>query len=358
MKKVLVLGLGDTYGGVEQYFVTRLPYLLNQAQIDFAYPVGINVPYKDKLRGINLVRIPKLSTPFLYYSYLKNIINTEHYDIVYSNQAFANGILYLAVQNSSAKLIVHAHNTRIDIPNNFKRNAMVFYHYVSRLLFTNLVDCKYGCSREACEWIFGSSKKATIRKDSIKAKDYKYNNEIRNKVRVDLNLQGKIVFGHIGRFSKQKNHDFLIDVFNVVHKKEPRSILLLIGDGELKKSVLKRVQELKLSKAVLFLGKRSDVPQLLQAMDCFVLPSLFEGLGIVAIEAQAAGLPCVLSNNIPHEAKVIPSTKFIDLKMSKDYWADELISSAQMSRIDAFNVVKELGYDLKTNMEKCVDFFL
>lgn len=352
MKKVLVLGLGDTYGGVEQYFVTRLPYLLNQAQIDFAYPVGINVPYKDKLRGINLVRIPKLSTPFLYYSYLKNIINTEHYDIVYSNQAFANGILYLAVQNSSAKLIVHAHNTRIDIPNNFKRNAMVFYHYVSRLLFTNLVDCKYGCSREACEWIFGSSKKATIRKDSIKAKDYKYNNEIRNKVRVDLNLQGKIVFGHIGRFSKQKNHDFLIDVFNVVHKKEPRSILLLIGDGELKKSVLKRVQELKLSKAVLFLGKRSDVPQLLQAMDCFVLPSLFEGLGIVAIEAQAAGLPCVLSNNIPHEAKVIPSTKFIDLKMSKDYWADELISSAQMSRIDAFNVVKELGYDLKTNMEK------
>ena len=76
MKKVLVLGLGDTYGGVEQYFVTRLPYLLNQAQIDFAYPVGINVPYKDKLRGTNLVRIPKLSTPFLYYSYLKNIINT------------------------------------------------------------------------------------------------------------------------------------------------------------------------------------------------------------------------------------------------------------------------------------------
>ena len=115
MKKVLVLGLGDTYGGVEQYFVTRLPYLLNQAQIDFAYPVGINVSYKDKLRGTNLVRIPKLSTPFLYYSYLKNIINTEHYDIVYSNQAFANGILYLAVQNSSAKLIVHAHNTRIDM---------------------------------------------------------------------------------------------------------------------------------------------------------------------------------------------------------------------------------------------------
>lgn len=357
MKKVLVLGLGDTYGGVEQYFVTRLPYLLNQAQIDFAYPVGINVPYKDKLRGTNLVRIPKLSTPFLYYSYLKNIINTEHYDIVDSNQAFANGILYLAVQNSSAKLIVHAHNTRIDIPNNFKRSALVLYHYISRFLFTILVDCKYGCSGKACEWVFGSLKKATIRKNSINAKDYKFNSETRNRVRADLNLQGKIVFGHIGRFSKQKNHDFLIDIFNAAHKKEPRSILLLIGDGELKESIKKKVQELKLSKAVLFLGKRNDVPSLLQAMDCFVLPSLFEGLGIVAIEAQAAGLPCVLSNNVPTEAKVITSTKFIDLRKSKDYWADELISSAQMPRIDAFNLVKESGYDLKTNMEKCVDFF-
>lgn len=359
MKRVLVFGLGETFGGVEQYFFSRLNYLTEQAIVDFAYPVGTKISYKDKFKNWNcqIITIPKLSRPLSYFSCIKKIIKAKHYDIVYSNQAFANGLLYLAVKQAGAKLIVHAHNTSIAINDFAKEVVLKYYHYLSRFLFTGIIDSKYGCSKEAYIWMFGESNNISIRKNAIDAILYQYNFETREKIRKELKLQGSLVFGHIGRFSIQKNHTFLIDVFRVVHQKYPESKLLLIGDGELKDRIVDKVQRLNLIDSVLFLGQRNDVPDILQAMDCFVLPSLFEGLGIVSIEAQAAGLPCALSNNVPKEVKIIESVRFISLNESLDYWTNELLLLGNLSRINSFKQIKDAGYDLKTSMMSLSDFF-
>jgi glycosyltransferase involved in cell wall biosynthesis len=219
----------------------------------------------------------------------------------------------------------------------------------------------FACSKNAGKWLFGKKQiklnDVMVLNNAVNAKDFKFNIKIRNKIRAELGLKDEIVIGHIGRFNKQKNHEFLIEIFNAIHKKKTNAILLLIGDGHLRATIERKVETLGLSSHVRILGVRSDIPELMQAMDLFLFPSLFEGLPVVLVEAQAAGLKCIVSDTITKESDITGRVDFISLNQTPEYWAS-LILSQSYEHVETSQALQENGYDAVTNAQWLENFYL
>lgn len=198
-----------------------------------------------------------------------------------------------------------------------------------------------------------------IIKNAIDIEKYKFNEKIRNKVRKELNIQRKFVVGHIGRMMPQKNQIFLLEVFKKVRKFEPDAVLLMIGDGPLKPKLENKIDELKLKESIVLLGIRRDVPDILMAMDIFLLPSLYEGLGVVAIEAQTTGLPCVLSDVVTREVN-LGNCSFISLNETVDKWATRIldIRKGHIRRKGMIKEAKEFGYDIRSEVQAIETLYL
>ncbi|MFS0822738.1 glycosyltransferase family 1 protein [Bacillus sp. 1P02SD] len=217
----------------------------------------------------------------------------------------------------------------------------------------------FACSKNAGNWLFGKKipKKITILNNAVNANEFKFDINVRKKVRKELNLEDQIIIGHIGRFNKQKNHTFIIDIFQEIIKRKPNSILLLAGDGNLRTLMEKKVQKLGLSNSVRFLGVRNDISKLMQAFDVFLFPSLFEGLPVVLIEAQAAGLRCFASDSITKESDITGRVEFISLEESSGKWAGKIIK-ATYDREDTRNNISEKGYDTSTMSKWLTNYYL
>lgn len=351
--KVLIWGLGTKFGGVEKYVFDRLPYLNNVNSFDFAYPGNEIIDYLDKidLHKSNIFHTHRLQKPIRYFFSIYRLVQKQHYDIVYCNLAFSNIIFFLAVKAAGAKLVVHSHNTQIDVPGKIKQDIFNVYHYISRLFGNNLIDKKFACSIAAGKWLFGDSS-FQIRKNAIDSNIFVYDPEVRKVVRDKLQINdNEFVIGHDGRFSYQKNQEFLVNLFNVILRIYPKSKLLLIGDGEDKNKIKNQCRELGIEGRVIFLGFRNDVSNLMQAMDCFILPSRFEGLGIAGIEAQAADLPCFFSDTITDEVKITPNVHFFSLNDSLYEIAKNVLLSAHYTRKNNQEIIINNGYDLSTQMK-------
>ena len=168
----------------------------------------------------------------------------------------------------------------------------------------------------------------------------------REKIRKEFCLKDNFIVGHIGRFSKQKNHFFLIDVFREIEHREKTAILFLVGEGELEEQVKKYIDKYHLQKKVVFAGVRSDIPSILSAMDVFVFPSFYEGMPNTVIEAQTAGLPCVISDTITDEVKITNLVKMVSIKERPEKWADLIMSSRTKTRQDVSLEILKAGYDI------------
>ena len=166
------------------------------------------------------------------------------------------------------------------------------------------------------------------------------------------------VIGHIGRFVETKNHKFIIDVFNEIYNKNNKAVLLLIGQGPLVEEVKEKVNRLELTNNVIFLGQRNDVNEFYQAFDLFIFPSLYEGLGLVAVEAQAAGLKCVCSKNVPAEVNVTNNVSFIDLKESSAFWCDKILNKFPYNRKDFSDKITLHGYNIEFEVKKLEDEYI
>ena len=187
---------------------------------------------------------------------------------------------------------------------------------------------------------------------------YKFNEIVRNELRQELKIEDKFVIGHIGRFCYAKNHDFLIDVFYEVSKKKDNAILMLIGVGELEEEVKNKVKNLGIEDKVLFLGKKNDAYRYYQAMDLFLFPSKYEGLGMVSIEAQASGLPVICSTSIPSEAKVTDLVSYLSLQDGIEKWVDVVIDTySNYSRRDTSEEVRNAGFDIRTEAVKLLEYY-
>ena len=274
------------------------------------------------------------------------------YSIVHSNMNTLSVLSLFAAWIAGVPVrICHNHSTAGK--GETKKNIMKYLLRPFAKLFAT--HC-WACSRASGQWLFG--KKAmergivTVIHNAINIHKYAYDSEKRKTIRRRCDLEDKYVVGHVGRFCFQKNHEFLIDVFQRVHDRDPSAVLMLIGIGELQEPIIRKVHRLGLEKSVMFLGERDDVDQLYQAMDVFVLPSRYEGLPLVGVEAQTSGLPCIFSDQITPETVITPETIRLGLDQGAEVWAKAIIDCKHMKRHNALSDVKNAGFDIQTEAKK------
>jgi glycosyltransferase involved in cell wall biosynthesis len=226
-------------------------------------------------------------------------------------------------------------------------------HYLNRIFIHKICTHYLACSDVAGEWFFGKHPFEIV-KNGIDVEDFRFSEAIRNEERQKLNItHDSLVIGHAGRFSSEKNHEYLIDIFNEVRQINDKSILLLAGSGDLLEKTKKKVEHLGLSPYVHFLGQRHDVNRLMQAMDCFVMPSTFEGLPFVLVEAQCAGLPCYVSNNVSKDSALLPTTRFKSITSPAGIWAQDICKDGiDADRDKAADVVISKGYSINDIVKK------
>lgn len=240
------------------------------------------------------------------------------------------------------KVILHSHNTFGMHPG---------LHKIFRVLLKGLRIERLACSEKAAVWMYGAKEvvrgRVQVINNGIYPEKFRYNPDVRKRKREELGIENSIVIGHIGRFMPQKNHRFLIEIFKEICNKQKEVILLLIGTGELESEVKKQVQKLDLTENVRFLGVREDVKELLWAMDLLLFPSLHEGLSVVAIEAQAAGVPILAADTLTPETKITECLHFLSLNDDKEIWAQEALKDAGKGHINTEEQIIEAGYDMR-----------
>ncbi|MCQ2429873.1 MAG: glycosyltransferase family 1 protein [Clostridia bacterium] len=249
---------------------------------------------------------------------------------------------------------VHAH-TRMRV-----WDVKTFPRFVMKKRMASHITHRFICGQEAGVWLFGKKheKEFIMLNNAVDAGAFRFDPDRRAAVRASLGLHDELTVGHVGTFIYPKNHPFLIDSFAALHRKHPDSALLLVGQGDDLEAMKKKAADLGLTDSVRFLGSRADVKDLLQAMDVFAFPSHYEGLSVASIEAQAAGLPVLISDKVPIECKKTDNVFVQPLESGPDAWADELIRLAALPRTDTYEQIRDSGFDIVENAAWLQNFYL
>lgn len=367
-KRILQVGMTNNIGGLETYLLQQFNNLNKDRLIYDFVNVTINdhIVFENELikNGSIIYNIcSRRKNPVKHY--LQWILLFLKYKKKYTGIVLNALSLEYVFPVFMAKIfginirIIHSHNSGFENKINIERKFLISFNKI--LLNFSATDY-WACSQKAGEWMFGENKKFTIIHNAIDSKNYKFDLEKRDNLRKSLNIENKFVIGHVGRFAYQKNHEFLINVFYELQKIEPASVLMLVGssvnDDEFLIKAKEQVKNLNIENKILFLGMRNDVPDLMQAMDCFILPSRFEGLPLVAVEAQSAGLKSYLSDVITDEVKITDLVEFISLKEAPEHWAKQILSNRDYIRKDMTDEIRKAGYDIKTEIKKIEKFYL
>lgn len=275
------------------------------------------------------------------------------YKIIHCHMSSIGFINFLIAKKNGIKVrIAHSHNS------NTEKNIKGFIKSILIKPLKYISTYNFACSTEAGKFLYGKHHFEVI-PNAIDLKLYQFNSEIRKQEREKLNIEDKLVVGHIGRFELQKNHKYIIDIFKEVLKKDPSAILLLAGDGSLYKKIKTYVKELNLESNVKFLGVIKDAYRLYQAMDCFVLPSFFEGLPVVGIEAQASGLICLFSNTTTKEVQISQLTKFLGInKEDIEQWKENILNAREYDRDCIYDKIRNSKYNIKTTATYIENFYI
>lgn len=277
-------------------------------------------------------------------------VHAAEYQVVHwcGNSLTSIAPIYYAWKYKVPIRILHSHNS----------SAYGLHNRLLHIVFRRLATClsthHLACSSAAAKWFFGNRKDSVIVKNGIDLTLYRFSPVSRKKIRQELGIaETTFVIGHIGSFSAIKNHEFLLDIFAQVLTTRPDSRLMLIGKGELEQHIREKAQQLDLASRILFLGECQNVHELLQAMDCFVMPSLFEGQPFVLVEAQAAGLSCFVSDSINKDIGLIKDIHFLPLSESANSWAEAITGKGtEFSHTDTTSELKNAGYDLADSIQQ------
>lgn len=345
-------------GGLETMLMNYYRHIdREKVQFDFLVHRTNRADYDDEIESLGgtIYRLPRLVPWSSTYRSALNTFFKEHpeYQIVHVHQdCLSSVILKAAKQHGIPVRIAHSHTSNQD--RNIKYLIKLYYKRFIPYFATDL----FACGKDAGNWMFGSVP-FQILKNTIDSADYFFDENRRKSVRKSLMIpENALVLGHVGRFSPVKNHAYLIDLFRAVHAKRHDSFLLLIGDGELRPAIAEKIKALSLEDCVVFTGLRSDVPDLLQAMDVFVFPSLYEGLPVTLVEAQASGLPCVISANIPNDCDLTELITRISLDESPETWAEQIILAKNDSRKNTQSEIAATGFDISENAKWLQNFYL
>lgn len=339
-------------GGVESVVMSYYRHIdRTKIQFDFICDEdSTNIPYEEieKLGG-RVILIPPYQKLFKYHNKLKKILKDGNYKIVHSHINTLSIFSLFAAKCAGVPVrIAHSHSTT-----NKKEKKKNLLKQALRPFSKEFATDYMCCSELAGRWLFGNKEydkgNVYLLNNAIDLDKFKYDEKIRSEKRKKLNISDDtLVIGHVGRFIEQKNHRFLIDIFNKIHKQNSNSILLLAGQGPLMEEIKSKVESLGLEKFVIFLGQIDDADKLYQAIDIFVLPSLYEGLPVVGVEAQATGLLCELSSNMTKETKILDTTRFISLDKSAKEWASIILDDySKFKRYDTTADITKSNFNIK-----------
>lgn len=303
--------------------------------------------------GGRIFRIPRLNPLSIRFRNALSVFFSQHseYNIVHVHLDCMSGIILKAAQKHQVALrIAHSHSSSQS--KNLKYPIKLFYKHMIPKYATRLL----ACGKDAGEWMFGKNRFYIIH-NAINSSDYIYNSQNEYAMRKELGISKEcLVIGFVGNFSAAKNHSRLVEIFYALQSKIDAR-LLLIGSGVLEKTIKEKVHGLNIQDRVYFLGKRSDVPFVLQAIDVFVMPSLFEGTPVSVIEAQAAGIPCIISNCVPDDCMITDRIKKIGLDKTNEHWVQQILNAAMMKKEDTSKKIVEAGYDIVTNAKELIRYY-
>ena len=362
MKKVLVFGITENPGGVESVIMNYYRNI-NKEKIQFDFLCNTEiVAYEDEILqlGGNIYRITARSKNRKQYKKdLKTFFEAHkgEYSSIWVNVCSLANIDYLkyAKKYGIEKRIIHAHNSQ-----NMDSFIRGILHRINKLIISKYATDYWSCSKESSCFFYNrrlmKSSDYRIINNAIDTEKYKYDENTRNEYRRNLNIDDKIAFVSIGRLHFQKNQEFVIKIFKKINEKNPNTVLYLIGDGPDKTKIKRLIGELELDNSVFLLGIRDDVPELLQSFDVLLFPSIFEGLPLVLIEAQASDILIFASENIESDEVLMNKEKirFMSLEKSAEEWANEIIREFQSNsnRSDSTESIKQHGFDIKTETKK------
>ncbi|WP_166966413.1 glycosyltransferase family 1 protein [Yeosuana marina] len=306
--------------------------------------------------------------PNNYYKALRAFFKTnQQYKIVHSHlNTFSCFPLKIAKEFNIPCRIAHAHIAiePIKLKDVIQKNESLKETFKKLIKFQlkkkikNAPTHYFSCGEKAGNWLFGEETTFTIMNNAIDTEAFTYNPEISKSYKKRNALEDKVVIGHVGRFSSQKNHLFLFQIFKSLLNKKDNCVLVLVGDGTMREKLETEVKNLEIANKVLFLGVRTDIPQLYQMMDMFVFPSFYEGLPVTLIEAQSAGLKVFASDKITKEVALTDDITYLPLTEDSDIWADKILEKMTETKKDHVELLKNKGYDIHKNAELVQEFYL
>lgn len=360
MVRVLQIVDSMDVGGI-QAFLMNLYRNINRNEIQFDFLIFRNTKqwYEDEINelGGKIYKAPGRKKGIIKcYKYL-NVFFKKHpeYNVVHYNASSLSFILPLKIakKNGVQNRIIHCHSS------SFMGNHIHKYlHNLHKKQISEIANVYLSCSEPATEWMYGNTpihNKVIMVKNGINCDEYLYSENIRAEYRKKLNINNSYVVGHVGRFSKVKNHSFLIDIFCEIKKLQNNAVLLLVGDGELRKEIEELTVKKGISSTVIFLGNRNDVSKLMQAMDVFVMPSFYEGFPVTIVEAEANGLPIIMSDTITSEVCVNSNIIIKSLNESSKTWAKEALKNN--NRIKTNKNIKDSGLDIKSTVTQLCNIY-
>lgn len=359
--RVLHIEISEGIGGIET-FLLNIYRNIDRSKVQFDF-----VSSKDKTAieeeitelGGRIYRI-KYGNVWGYYYQLLHLILTNKYTVVHIHKnSAANIIPFLACKRAGVKIIIaHAHNTR---PSRGKVTGIL--HYINRPILNVVCNEKMACSNLAALWMFGKrvvgKKKVKYIKNGIEMERFAYHAETRMMIREKLGLlEDTFVIGNVGRMTRQKNQSFLVDILSEVKKEYKNTKLLICGEGDLENEILHRAEELHVEDSLIMPGRCNNINEMLQAMDVYVMPSLYEGLTVAAVEAQCAGLPTLISDMMSEETVLLKTCKILSLKASAREWAEHVLEYKDVKREYTGNEIKRAGYDVKKTADYMQKFYV
>lgn len=367
-KRILQIGVGNFGRGGQSTIVLNFGLNQDSSKVVFDYLIIDKVSNEKYIKQIEnkggKVYELKLKSSIEKIYNLKKFFKNSNYETIHIHISVAKistFIIQLLFKLYGGKtIILHSHSTGIDT-NKENRKIALLRHNIFKKILPLMTDEFLACSKMAGEWLYPKKyqNRVKIINNGIDIEKYKFNLEKRNYLRRKMNLENKFILGHVGRFSHSKNHKFLIKIFNEVQKIEKESVLLLIGNGELEQEIKEKVKKINLEDKVIFLGVTDKVEDYLQIMDVFVFPSRFEGLGLVAIEAQASALEVIASDKVPLEARVSNYLEYFSLNQTPKEWAEKILEYKNgYERKVISKILEDKGYSIKNSTKELEKIYL
>ncbi len=363
--RVLQINVDDLgYGGVFSLVFNMQQHMIPEVVFDYCavekFQNTENIKRIEELGGSVYCLAyegNKILRQAIHFYRLKRFLDKNKYPVVHIHSDVSFKLLEFSFAAKLAgvkSIIIHSHSAGIEGKH---RKTKYIVHQLCKRLLKYTAGHYYACSREAANWMYCGDLKVKILKNGVDTNLYKFDKKKRDEIRDKLKLSDKFIVGNVGRFAYSKNHKRLLYIFKEILAMNSNSVLLLVGNGDLMEETVKIAHALNIFDSIVFYGNTTSVYDMLQALDVFVMPSRFEGLGIAAIEAQSVGIPVICSEGVPEAAIVNENAIRISLNCSDEYWAREILKLGEYGNCGNTRI-KETGYDINGVSRELKEFYL